>query len=115
MVYVLNQSQLNIFVKTLITNWQYMITMKGANFMFGKKQRIIETQAALIADLKEENEFLTLQVNSQRKIIVKQQMELSKLYMMLSSDKASNIDFPNSQKGGSDSTGAVNVSDILQH
>ena len=26
-----------------------------------------------------------------------------------------NIDFPNSQKGGSNNTGTVNVSDILQH
>ena len=36
-----------------------MITMKGVIFMFGKKKRLIETQAALIADLREENYKLT--------------------------------------------------------
>ena len=81
--------------------------------MFGKKQRIIETQAALISDLKVELDFLTMQNNAQRNIIIKQQKELTKLYAMLKPYNATDIDFPNSEKGGSDHTGAVNVSDIL--
>ena len=81
--------------------------------MFGKKQRIIETQKALIADLKNENEFLTMQNNAQRGIILKQQKELNKLYDLLRPNNAADIDFPNSEKGGSSNTGAVNVSDIL--
>ena len=81
--------------------------------MFGRKQRIIETQAALIADLKNENEFLTMQNNAQKRIIIKQQRELTTLYDLLRPYKATNIDFPNSEKGGADHTGAVSVSDIL--
>ena len=75
--------------------------------MFGRKQRIIETQAALIADLRKELDFLSLQTNAQKNIIIKQQRELSKLYDMLK--PTTDIDFPNSEKGGSDHTGAVNV------
>lgn len=86
--------------------------------MFGKKKRIIETQKALIADLRTELDFLTMQNNAQKNIIIKQQRELTKLYDMLKPvtdmvKPATDIDFPNSQKGGSDHTGAVNVSDIL--
>ena len=83
--------------------------------MFYRKQRLIETQKALITDLKKENEFLTLQVNSQRRIILKQQIELNKMFEKFGHYDASNIDFPNSQKGGSTSQGTINVSDILQN
>ena len=66
--------------------------------MFGRKQRIIETQAALIADLRKELDFLSMQTNAQKNIIIKQQRELTKLYDMLK--PATDIDFPNSEKGG---------------
>ena len=80
--------------------------------MFGKKKRLIETQAALIADLREENYKLTCINNGLRK----ENARLSNVIVAIQTSKLGiNIDFPNSQKGGSDHTGAVNVSDILQH
>lgn len=84
--------------------------------MFGKKKRIIETQKALISDLTEENKLLTEKL----KELSSHYEELQSAYInkcqILNYHRAHyglNIDFPNSQKGGSDHTGAVNVSDIL--
>ena len=85
--------------------------------MFGRKQRIIETQKALIADLKEDLKKSEDLLEKAETVIDLQNKRLFKLIEVNSALKAcinaSNIDFPNSQKGGSDHTGAVNVSDIL--
>lgn len=81
--------------------------------MFRRKQRIIETQAALIADLRTELDFLTMQNKAQKNIIIKYQKKIDELYDLLKPNKATDIDFPNSEKGGADHTGAVSVSDIL--
>ena len=78
--------------------------------MFGKKKRIIETQAALIADLRETIELNEKYRTHQHNQIIQLVNELNSLRAIIN---ASNIDFPNSEKGGSDHTGAVNVSDIL--
>ena len=80
--------------------------------MFNRKQRIIETQKALIADLKEAIERNRMMIKFQHKQIMQLIEENQALKAHIN---ASNIDFPNSQKGGSNNTGAVNVSDILQH
>ena len=78
--------------------------------MFGKKRRIIETQLALITDLREE-------IENKDKVISKQQGIIfglvEKVNALENINKATDIDFPNSEKGGSDHTGSVNVSDIL--
>lgn len=78
--------------------------------MFGKKKRIIETQKALIADLREEIERKVNMIDSQTEVIFDLIEENKALRAAI---KAPDIDFPNSEKGGSDHTGAVNVSDIL--
>ncbi len=78
--------------------------------MFGKKQRIIETQAALIADLREELTRSFRFRNMQNQYISTLVAENAALRARI---KATDIDFPNSEKGGSDHIGAVNVSDIL--
>lgn len=78
--------------------------------MFGRKQRIIETQAALIADLREEIERKVDMIDSQTEVIFDLIEENKALRAAI---KATDIDFPNSQKGGVSNTGAVNVSDIL--
>ena len=80
--------------------------------MFGRKQRIIETQKALIADLKEINEHNAKVIMLQHEQIVQLGKEIKTLRACIN---AADIDFPNSEKGGSDHTGAVNVSDILQN
>ena len=79
--------------------------------MFGRKQRIIETQKALIADLREANERDHMMIRLQHKQILSLIEENNALKAAI---KATDIDFPNSEKGGSDHTGEVNVSDILQ-
>lgn len=81
--------------------------------MFGRKQRIIETQAALISDLREEIEHKDMLISKQRKRIATLQDMLSVNGGFTTSHFVGNIDFPNSEKGGSDHTGSVNVSDIL--
>ena len=82
--------------------------------MFGKKQRIIETQKALIADLREEIEHKERIKKIQHDRIMQLQEENFILNRIVhGSGYAADIDFPNSEKGGSDHTGAVNVSDIL--
>lgn len=85
--------------------------------MFGRKQRIIETQKALIADLKEADERNHTLIRLQHKQImqlIEENKTMKRIIMQSSEFKAFvNIDFPNSEKGGSDNTGAVNVSDIL--
>ena len=75
-----------------------------------REQKIIETQKALIADLKEELERSHRFREIQQQYIENLIVENSELKARIN---ATDIDFPNSQKGGSDSTGAVNVSDIL--
>ncbi len=89
---------------------------EGVSFMFGKKKRIIETQTALISDLKEENQLLTEKLQALSKHYDELQAAYINKCQILNYHRAHfglNIDFPNSEKGGSDHTGAVNVSDIL--
>ena len=90
--------------------------------MFGKKKRIIETQKALIADLREEIEHNEKIRSQQHQRIIQLVNELNTLITLINSNdidflrtviNATDIDFPNSEKGGSDHTGVVNVSDIL--
>lgn len=84
--------------------------------MFGKKKRIIETQKALISDLTEENKLLSDKLKAISFQYEKLQTDFTKQCQLLNYYRFNygvNIDFPNSQKGGSDHTGAVNVSDIL--
>lgn len=85
--------------------------------MFGKKKRIIETQKALIADLREDLKKSEDLLEKAETVIDLQNKRLFKLIEVNSALKArlkaTDIDFPNSEKGGSDHTGAVNVSDIL--
>ena len=78
--------------------------------MFGRKQRIIETQKALIADLREAVERDHMLIRLQHKQILHHIEEINRLKAVIN---AADIDFPNSEKGGSSNTGAVNVSDIL--
>lgn len=78
--------------------------------MFGRKQRIIETQKALIEDLNEDLKRAETIIELQHKRLFKLIEENAALKAAI---KATDIDFPNSEKGGSDHTGAVNVSDIL--
>ena len=78
--------------------------------MFGRKQRIIETQSALIADLREEIEHKERMIRLQHDKIIELIEQNSALKTI---NKATDIDFPNSEKGGSYHTGSVNVSDIL--
>ena len=84
--------------------------------MFGRKQRIIETQKALIADLKEENKLLSEKLQALSAHYTELQSAYVNKCQIINHYRAHygiNIDFPNSQKGGSSNTGAVNVSDIL--
>ena len=92
--------------------------------MFGRKQRIIETQKALIADLREEIEHKEKMISVQtdrifklQEDIISRNNEIQRLRNKLNVNGIcwtdSNIDFPNTQKGGVSNTGAVNVSDIL--
>lgn len=90
---------------------------KGVIIMFGKKKRIIETQKAIIADLKEENKMLIEKLQVISTHYEKLQSDYINKCQMLNYCRyhyGMNIDFPNSQKGGSTNTGAINVSDILQ-
>ena len=61
--------------------------------MFGRKQRIIETQAALIADLREEIEHKNRLISTQRNWIATLQDQLSVNGGFTTSHYASNIDF----------------------
>lgn len=76
--------------------------------MIGKKKRIIETQAAII---EKQNKLIETQ-----KALIKDLKEENFILNRIVHGKsyATDIDFPNSQKGGSNHKGAVNVSDILQ-
>lgn len=74
------------------------------------KKKIIEQQKALIDDLREEIEHKAKLISFQNVRIMKLIEENAALRASI---KATDIDFPNSEKGGSDHTGAVNVSDIL--
>ena len=80
--------------------------------MFNRKQRIIETQKAIIADLREE-------IDHKDRIIAIQHERLFNLIEQVNAlktiNKVNNIDFPNSEKGGLYHTGAVNIDDILQN
>lgn len=78
--------------------------------MFGKKKRIIETQAALIADLNEDLKRAEKVIELQNKKMLKM---IETIGILKAHIEATDIDFPNSEKGGADHTGAVNVSDIL--
>ena len=80
--------------------------------MFGKKKRIIETQKAIIADLREEIDNKDKFINFQHERIFKLIEQVNALKAI---NSASNIDFPNSEKGGLYNTGEVNIDDILQN
>lgn len=84
--------------------------------MFGKKKRIIETQAALIADLGEQNKLLSeklQELSADYKELQSAYVNKCQIINHYRAHYGINIDFPNSEKGGSDHTGSVNVSDIL--
>ncbi|MBO7732263.1 MAG: hypothetical protein J6S67_26700 [Methanobrevibacter sp.] len=80
--------------------------------MFGRKQRIIETQKALIMDLQQYHNDLV----EQNVRLRKENERLSRTIVAMQTAKIGiNIDFPNSHEGSKTNTGAVNVSDILQN
>lgn len=74
------------------------------------KKKIIEQQKALISDLREANERDHMMIRLQHKQILSLIEENNALKAAI---KATDIDFPNSEKGGLEHTGEVNVSDIL--
>lgn len=78
--------------------------------MFGKKQRLIETQKAIIMDLQQYHNDLV----KENARLIKENETMKRIIMESSEFKAFvNIDFPNSHEGSKTNTGAINVSDIL--
>lgn len=86
--------------------------------MFGKKQRIIETQKALIMDLQQyhndlvrENARLMKENESMKHFI---SVQSSEIHALKTINKVTDIDFPNSLKEEPHTIfGVINISDIL--